>query len=240
MKRLKCTVIGNSVALRVRPNQPLPQNLNYSQILESLLTEEFTSPGILVENKSYGAYTVHNAINNIDTYIQTFPDFFIVNFGVVDASTREIPLWFYRLAQSKKDRLINKISSAVYRNIFMKFRPNLVKLRGKRSWISKKKFTEYYDYLLKQLLKETNAHIIALPVNIANDRVEKELPGSLKKHKQYNAIIKKIVEKYNQSSIDLSFLNSEEHYPDGVHYSLKGHHIVAEELFKEIKKIMNA
>ena len=166
-------------------------------------------------------------------------NFFIVNFGVVDASTREIPLWFYRLAQSKNDRLLNKLSNAIYRNILIKVRPCLVKLRGKRSWISKKRFEKYFDFLVDRLLKETNARIISLPINLANNRVEKALPGSLKKHKEYNKIIREKTLQRKQNFVDLSFLNSEEHYPDGVHFSAAGHKLAADEIFKVIKEKVN-
>jgi len=237
MNRIKCSVIGNSVALRVRPPLQHPLNLNYSVILEDMLKKEYKSDNVQIDNKGVGAFTIHNAINNIDTYIQTFPDFFIINFGVVDASSREIPLWFYRLAQSRRDRLVNKVSSAIYRNLLIKIRPTLVRLRGKRSWISKKSFTKYYNELFSQLLKETNARIIAFPINLANERVEKELPGSFKKHQEYNEIIKKTTLNHNQYFVDLSFLNSEKHYPDGVHFSTEGHKIVAVEIFKVIKKL---
>ena len=234
----KVTIVGNSVALRVRPPEKYPDNLNYSRLLESTLNNSNIKPPVLIDNRSLGASTVYNVINHIDHFIQAFPDIYIINLGVVDASTREVPLWFYRFASSKKDCFLCRITRMLYRNVIIKMRPFLVKLRGKRSWIKKRKFKKYYNKLLATLLRETNAQIITLPINLADNRVEKELPGSRKKHQQYNEIIKKLSEKYNQYFVDLSDLEPQMHYPDGVHYNINGHQVVAERLSSKIKEIL--
>ncbi|HAF31116.1 MAG TPA: hypothetical protein DCG75_18925 [Bacteroidales bacterium] len=236
MRNLKITIIGNSVALRTRPPEKFPLNKNYGQHLEEIIHSHSPDRSIFIHNKAQGATTIYNTIVKIDELIQTFPDFFIVNLGVVDASTREIPLWFYRLASNKRDRLIYNIPEFLYRNIIIKFRPILVKLRFKRSWISFKEYKRYFEILIKSLIKETNAKIIVLPINLANTRVEKALPGSLKKHIQYNNIMKSIALENDQEFIDLSFLETEKHFPDGIHYSTIGHKIVADEISKIIIK----
>ncbi len=239
MQNFKITIIGNSVALRTRPPGQSPENKNYGKLLEEDLCQKVLDKNFIVNNKATGAYTVYNVITKIDDFINTFPDYYIINIGVVDASTREIPLWFYRLASSKKDGFIFRIISFIYRGIIIKARPALVRLRGKSSWISSKKYRKYYSFLIKTLLKETNAKIIILPINQANKRVEKELPGSLKKHTIYNKIMNDISQEFSLYFADLEFLNSDEHYPDGVHYSLSGHKIVAQELSKIILKEIN-
>lgn len=235
----KITIIGNSVALRVRPPEKQPANLNYSSLLDGRSNENDLPKGIVVNNKALGALTVYNVVTRIDDFIQTFPDIYIINLGVVDASTREVPLWFYRLASSNKDGFVYRLSKLVYRNLIIKIRPFLVTIRGKRSWIRKSKFKRHYALLLKSLLRETNANIITMPINLANDRVEKQLPGSRKKHQQYNQIIKLLAEQYNQYHIDLTDLESEKHYPDGVHFNTEGHRIIAERLYEKVREIFN-
>ncbi len=39
MKKVKVVVIGNSVGIRVRPPLESPHNLNYSQLLEQLISD---------------------------------------------------------------------------------------------------------------------------------------------------------------------------------------------------------
>lgn len=101
MEILNLTVVGNSVALRTRPPKPFPNNKNYSIILEELLNKEYTNKKFLISNKSKAA-TIANFIKELDYIIRSNPHFYIINIGVVDSSTREISLWFYRLATQQK------------------------------------------------------------------------------------------------------------------------------------------
>ncbi|MCK5028595.1 MAG: hypothetical protein KAR57_03105 [Bacteroidales bacterium] len=239
MQNLKITIIGNSVSLRTRPVEKHPDNKNYGKLLEEFLCQNASDKNIVINNKATGAYTVYNVLTKIDDFVNTFPDYYIINLGVVDASTREIPLWFYRLASSKKKGFVYKLLSFFYRGLIIKARPAFVKLRGKRSWISSKKYRKYFSHLVKTLIKETNAKIIVMPINPANNRVEKELPGSLKNHLLYTKLMKDISLEFSQHFLELNNLNSEEHYPDGVHYSISGHNVVAQELGKIILKENN-
>ncbi len=236
MKTLKITIVGNSVALRTRPTLNHPANKNYSQLLEEILEEKMPSKPIYIKNIAVGATTVYDASINTDKIIHTFPRFFIINLGVVDSCSREVPLWFYRIATSKKDKFINNFAHLIYRGLIFRFRPFLVRLRAKKSWVSKKKFKKYYTKLVETLLKETNAQIIAIPINPVNDRIEKALPGSRKKNIAYNTIIKEIIDSKSQFFIDIGNLNSPIHYPDGVHYSFEGHKAIVEKLLKPILK----
>lgn len=231
---MKITIIGNSVALRVRPPEDHPDNKNYTQ----LLTEK-TGVNDIVENKAIGATTIRNWLQMNDQIINSFPDLYIINIGVVDATTREVPLWFYRLATKKIDNFITRLIKNIYRGLISRMRPFFSMLRGSRSWVSIKKFKKSYDELLETLIKETNARIITLPINPADERVEKQLPGSRKNHIKYNKVIEEITKKHNQYFLDLTDLNSEEHYPDGVHFNATGHEIVAEKIESLIKEISN-
>ncbi|WP_462248256.1 SGNH/GDSL hydrolase family protein [Ekhidna sp.] len=222
---MKIVIIGNSVALRVRPHQKHPNNKNYTQLLRDLLGSQAT-----VENRALGASTVSNWLVKSDEIINTFPNVYIVNIGVVDASTREVPLWFNRLATKKVDTIVTKLFKSIYNKIIIPLRPFFVRLRGKKSWVSHRKFKVRFELLISLLLKETNAQLILMPINIANGRVEKQLPGTKEKHKKYNELIKATAEKFEQQFLDLSDFKSEIHYPDGVHFSKEGHQVVAKRL----------
>lgn len=227
---MKITIIGNSVALRVRPPEPFPANKNYTYLLQEAVGIE-----IMIENIALGASTISNWLDNIDSVINSFPDIYIIHIGVVDATVREVPLWFYRLATRRSDRFMNTLFRGIYRGLISKFRPVLSRLRGKRSWTSLKTFTSDYERLIHLLLKDTNAQLITLPINLANERIEKQLPGSRKNHHLFNEVIKKTTEKYHQHFLDISDLQPEEHYPDGVHFNASGHTEVA----KRLKKLIN-
>ncbi len=236
MKNLTITIVGNSVALRVRPTQQYPDNNNYTKLLEKELSTQLPSHNVRLINKAIGALTTYDVIQKIDEYINTFPELYILDLGVVDASTREIPRWLNQWINSKKENLILFLIRAFFNHLIKKNRSFFVTLRGKRSWISERKFKIYYTDIVKTLIKETNAKIIAIPINPANQRVEKQLPGSLKKHLEYNKIIEKIIKDHSQEFLNTDFLKPEIHYPDGVHYSPEGHQVIAKKISKIILK----
>lgn len=230
IKKLKIIVAGNSVALRVRPPEEHPGNENYSVLLEKKLQNSLDDRIVLIENRSSGALTIPEALNQADKLINDFPDYYILNFGVVDASSREIPQWYYKRINKKAKSTFEYLLAAVHGNLLKKYRPFFVMIRGKRSWVSTKKFRKCFSTLIGTLVKETNARIIALPINPANNRVEQELPGSRDKQLIYNRIIQEACNKYKQIFLDTTDFIEERHYPDGVHYSAVGHELLAEKL----------
>jgi len=230
MNNLKIGIIGNSVALRNRPPRDAPHNRNYTKYLEELLADQFLDTVILIQNMAFGAATLMDAHLHLDEYIQSLPDYFVINLGVVDSSTREIPLWYYKFINSRKDSWLVRINAQFHKHLIKRMRPALVRLWGRHPWTSSGKFRKLYTELIHTLHKETNAKIITLPINPANKRVEQQLPGSHANHLKYNRIIQEISDELDLYYIDLSDLNSQTHYPDGVHFSLEGHKIVARRL----------
>ncbi len=226
----KITIVGNSVGLRVRPSEEYPKNKSYSvHLQESLKTE-----GIVVENISKGASTIKNHLENIDEIINKCSNIYIINLGVVDSTIREVPLWFYRIATKKYGNLLNRITFLIYHNIISKLRPFFSTLRGRRSWISKKKFRLFFSDFLDLIIKESNAKILVLSINIANERIEKQLQGSQENQNAFNEIMKDETLRRNQVFIDLSDLKSDIHFPDGVHFNSLGHQLVAERILSAL------
>lgn len=238
MKRIKVTIIGNSVALRVRPTQAWPNNKNYTLLLEECLQKKFPDVFFQVNNKSKGASTILDKNREVDDFVSELADVYVLNLGVVDACTREIPRWFsVMLAEGKRGVLMNALRW-INARIIKKNRPFFVKLRGQKPWVKQKVFKKFFAKFVDTLLKDSNAKIIALPINLADSRVEKQLPGSIKNQQKYNKIITEVIESRQQKMIELSDITHAEHYPDGVHYSEIGHKVVAERLFTEITKIL--
>jgi lysophospholipase L1-like esterase len=229
MGNLKVTIIGNSVALRVRPPEKHPDNKNYTQYLEEILQKRIKEMIVTVENKSQGALTICDITSSTDNYINSFPRYYVLNIGIVDSCSREVPLWFYRLANSQKDNIFYNFFSFLYRRIIVKMRPFLVYIRGKKGWINPKRFKRHLKNLVHALLKETNAGIIVIPINPVSDRIEKELPGSKKNRLKYNQAIEDITNEFLQYYVNISDIKNS-HVPDGIHYSKEGHAYIAEKL----------
>ena len=236
MKKLRITIIGNSVAIRNRPPQKNPNNKNYGVLLEELLQDNYQRKIVLIKNMGFGRATITNIIQKYDDYIASFPDYFIINIGVSDASTREIPFWFAEVLNSKKQSCYRTLFAAIHHYLIKPKRSFFVKIRGKKSWISQNKFENYYRELILLLQKETNAKMITIPINPTNERIEKAVPGSSSNYKKYNTLIKKIADECNCIYLGLDDLDSKIHNPDGIHYSIDGNRLVAEKLFGLIKE----
>ena len=233
MRNLKISIIGNSVAVRIRPPEKYPENKNYGIQLEELLQKEFPEKNILVNNLGFSRATMIDMKKKIDDYICEFPDYYIINSGISDASTREIPFWFAEIINNKKDSVIKTIFLLIH-HVMIKKRTFFVKLRGSKPWISENKFKTLFSNLIQTLIKETNAKIIVLSMNRPTKRIEKILRGSTQNCDQYNDIFRSVAKKYNLIFLDLDFLNPDIHYPDGIHFSKSGHKIVSEKLFEII------
>ncbi len=235
MENLKIAIVGNSLGLRVRPPEKFPYNKNYGVILEELLQKRYPQKVVWVENLSMGRATILDTWANIDNILNAFPNYYIINLGVTDASTREIPLWYSNIINSRRPSWLRTLFMGFYLFVIKRIRPQLVLLRGKRPWISKRRFAKHFEKLIKFLKKETNAKIIIISINKAGKRIEKLLPGSSQNYLLYNKIIKNIALKHGALYLDSMSVVPEEYLPDGIHLSIEGNKIIAEEIFKLIE-----
>lgn len=237
--RFRVLIIGNSVALRVRPPEGLDgRPRNYARLIEEKLTEKL--PGNLspeVVNTGFSRATIQEIYARRDHFTGSMPDVIIYNVGVVDASTREMPLWLANLIKRDTGSWFNSMMHALNHHLFTRFRPLFVYLRGKRPWRSHKKFKSCLQALSAEMEKELGVPQIFLGINKGNDRIEKELPGSTSNYRSYTESIREIAEQSDSEFVDLSDLNSGEHFPDGIHFSKSGHEIVADRICELLENI---
>jgi hypothetical protein len=166
---------------------------------------------------------------DMDPIIRQFPDFYVLNFGIVDCSTRSVPEWVFRFINTIKptEWLIRRWTRKAVDFFEKKNRKFLVLLRGKRSWTSEKDFKSVYLKTIKLLQKETGAQIICLGINQTDERVESQLPGTKQKINQYNQLIKQVCESTGCSFVDTYNLIEPKNVPDGIHFDAVGHKQVA-------------
>lgn len=225
---LKVSVIGNSVGLRVRPPQPYPDNMNYSQLLQPMLEDQLGTR-VDAENLCVGRSTIRDLLEMGDTIYHSFPNIFIINAGITDCSTREIPLWFSNIIYSSRTSFFRNVAAAIHKFIIIPQRRRFVVLRGKRSWISPRQFRHFYSKLIRDLVKNTNGFLILMKINDCTDRVETQLPGTRANITRFNAIIEDLRDLAPDriKLINVDDLNPETDLPDGIHYSREGHDKIA-------------
>ncbi len=218
------------MALRNRPHSR--DALNYGQVL----IKSFQNIGIttFLNNMSFSRATVLDFLYKKNEIINKFPDYYIINLGVCDAATREVPLWFSNYINSNGNSYFKSFCKGINVKIFTPNRSFLTKLRGKKAFVSKRSFRYGISKLFSLIVKNTNAKIIVLSINKANDRIEKELPGSRENYIFYNKILKEECAEVGGWFVDLNDLDTKTHYPDGTHFSPIGNNIVASRILKLI------
>lgn len=237
MKTVKIAIVGNSVGLRIRPPARYPFNKNYGVILEELLQNEYPNKVFLVRNLSVGRSTLWEVLRRREYLLNVFPHYYVINLGVTDASTREIPFWFSNIIFSHNEAFLRKILHAFYIYAIVPFRPWLVRIRGKRPWTSKKKFKDLFEKLISYLAEGSNAQIIVMSIHMPSERIEIALPGSTANYLEYNRIMKEIASGHNAYYLDTTKLIEPAHSPDGIHLSREGHFLIARKLFAIIKEL---
>lgn len=228
MKNFKVTIIGNSVALRTRPH--LPDSKNYGQLLEEKLGDHYGDRYCRVDNRAFSRATILDTLAQEQLIIREFPDVYVINVGVCDAATREIPLWLSNLINSPKGGFLRDGIALFHYHFIKPYNAFFTRLRGKRAWISPDLFRKMYTKLLHNLQHNTNARIICLGINLADERVESIIPGSAKNYHDYSIIIKNCAEQAQLDYVDTHDLQASTHYPDGTHFNDAGHLIIAERL----------
>ncbi len=234
MKKMKITVVGNSIALRIRPK--IAGGKNYASYLQEVLIENYPNQDISLNNTAFSRATVYDIHKVLNTEITNqSSDLFLINLGVCDASTREIPYWFAEILNNKKESIIKKLFAGLHHLVFKKNRAFFVRLRGKRPWISVDNFDKGYRRIIDEIRAHSKAPIICLPINPPDDRVESILPGSAENYIKYNLRIAAICRDYSLTLINLDHLNSKDHFPDGAHYSDLGHRLVCNAILEKLE-----
>ena len=236
MKKLKVSIIGNSVGLRVRPPGEFPSNKTFGQLLEERLNENNFNATVL--NSCVGRSLLEKIYNDADLVINEFPDYYLIVAGVTDASTREIPLWYSNIIYGKRSSFRRKLALWIYLSFFKPRRNLLVRLRGCKSWTTEKYFYSMYKKIVSDLIKNTNAICILFTINRCTERVERELPGTSKNIELFNQRINQVVSSFPCERIkllDTLDLDPDVYLPDGVHFSQRGHEVIASRSFDLVR-----
>lgn len=207
-------VIGNSVAIRVRPADT-PER-NYADLLE----QEF---GHDVENLSEPASMIGDSIDQPQIVSERAPDVLVVHYGINEACTRSVSRRMYKRLQRPIDEVppVYRPVSLVARKVESELRSTLVRLRGKRAWMATREFETRYATLLSKIPTEVST--ICIGINPPSDRIESHLPGTQQNAPIYDKVIRDVSERYGASYINPSAVVTPEMTPDGIHFNADGH-----------------
>ena len=228
----KIVIAGNSVALRIRPPRQSEVELNYSEILEKNLPDTF------VINRAIGAKVMPHETSFLDEMIAYHADYYILNYGIVDACTRSVPRWLWNFINNDNPQhgLIRKGLRYLCYRFEAAFRRILTVIRGKRAWTRRAAFAYKYEKFIKLLQKDTAGKIICISINRPSSRIERSLPGSVRNVQRYNEVIRQLANKYNAFYIESFYDFDDSLIPDGIHFNAEGHRKLATMLLNVINQ----
>jgi lysophospholipase L1-like esterase len=227
----KIVIVGNSVALRIRPPRQNENDLSYAEILDNHLSNA------LVINRAIGDTVMPHASVWIDELIAYHANCYILNYGIVDACTRSVPRWMWSFIHNDNPHsgIFKKILRYLCNFFEIKFRKIFTVIRGKRAWTSRAAFAFKYEKMLRLLQKDSNAQIICIGINRPSSRIERFLPGSVRNVQRYNEVIRQLANKYNSVYVETFYDFDESLIPDGIHFNSDGHRKLAEMLLEVIE-----
>ena len=223
------------MGIRIRPtaNTRLENKL-YSELLIDLLSKNGEEWDLFNNCKS--RLLSSELIDFRDVLACQNPDVVVINMGAVDAPNRDIPKWFSDILFRRKWLFLHGLTTKLYNGLIKRFlRRPLVFMRLKSPWVGPKNFEKYVIGFLNFIEKDLKSKVVVLGINPANERIERELPGSSSRVKDYNEILKSISKRYQCRYIDTTPLSSSNYFPDGVHFNVEGHQWCAEQIFNALK-----
>ncbi|MEM7573475.1 MAG: SGNH/GDSL hydrolase family protein [Bacteroidota bacterium] len=230
MQQKKLVIVGNSVGIRIRPHLR-QESRNYGQRLVQLLNEQADRDTLwVVENLSFPRATLYDIQDHLPAIVAAQGDIYLLNLGVCDAATREIPRWMSDLILRPRKDWRSRLLGQWHERVVKPNRSFFVKLRGKSSWMTEQRFTREYRKLIRLIHGNTPGHLICLSILPANERVERELPGSAARYQKFNMIIAQLAQEEAAHFYELTDYEPEADYPDGTHLNDQGHLRLAQEL----------
>lgn len=236
---MRIVVLGNSVAVRIRPPREDSQERTYAEWLRENGHEVsvVAQSGVLLEE---AFATLEDAV------VTRFPDWVIINHGVVEVCPRQTIRWInnrtirnYYLNSVlgrpyQYDSPVSRIGHLWWRvlNGGIRRLASLIGLRWR--WSSPDRFLRVLEQTIRVILKETGAKVAVLGINPISARVEGQLPGSADAIVAANAAMQGLSGRMGPRvrflAPDLYLGDPAVMVPDGIHFSAAAHRRIAETL----------
>lgn len=239
----KICIIGNSVSMIMTPDRTNANEKTYAEWLERL--------GVVI-NASKQAVMLEDVYRYLeDEVVRYFPDYIIINMGIVEATYRARPRFLQNYFS--ENAWNNNIINIGYVSVFgrgirriakfsYRYLEKLLYLFGaKWRWMGPRAFRHSLLDILRRLSKHTPVKKIfvfgMLPIKPG---FEKIAPGTAKSVTQYNSIIREVVQqidKANYVDMEQVFANKiDMASTDSIHFTALGHEKIAEHIITAIQK----
>lgn len=240
--RPKICVFGNSVPLLLIPGRKGPEEATYGELLER--------DGFAVVNASKQAVTVGDTCRYLENeVIRHFPDFIILNFGIVEAAYRTKPRWLQNFISGNAwNNDIVDIAHCGYESrgvrkvVRLACRPlsrAMFSVGLKWRYMSPGHFEDALGFVMNRLKAYTPVRSqVVLGMLPVNDGLERVAPGTRRSVEEFNAIMRRVAAAIGGSVfVDMNELFSStlsDATTDSIHYTAYGHRTV----FEAVKRLI--
>ena len=223
MTPVRVMVIGNSVALYVRPR--VSGERAYPHRLAGLLGPDRP---VDLEVCAENSLTAWDLLKVVEDRLPAFsPDLVIVNVGVVDCTPRILPQRLRRFFVRGRTRA-ERASLAAEAMI----RRPVVRLLGGASALSLRDFESAIRRIVEIARAEAGARVVCLGLPPTSPRVVREVPGMEDRLRRFDEAIRAVCQAvpgalYLDTGALVAEAGGDRVLPDGIHFSAEGHARVA-------------
>jgi lysophospholipase L1-like esterase len=232
-ERCQIVITGSSVGTFIRPLRTSVEERTYGEVLEI----ELAAAGVRaqVTNSSRWSMLLPEALARLEDLVLCHqPDVVVVNFGLVDAQPRTVPLRWFRWmfarssVQSRSRRAGRRAFGPWAARWYRHAGPRLARIGWFPPRVAAEQFRRDLAMLVDLVRHERSALVVLLGITPASPRVEAVLPGTTARAERYDDVLRAAAD-----GIDVRFLAVddlglplERLAPDGIHFSPAGHRAV--------------
>ena len=244
-RSLRIAVLASSVGYYVRP--PDGQARPYPEVVE----ETLRSSGIDAEVVNHASWFVliHEAFRQIQAMVvPRGADVAVVNFGILECEPTVLPtrlvrsVYYGAPSSNRWMRRVRRLLVTPVHQFHVRLGPVVLKRVRAFHRLSPARFEAELTRMVRWIRKERGALVLVMNINPAGDNVEKTIPGTQESVRRYNEIIERVVHSMGDDGVRLVDVAAavedarDDLVPDGIHYSAKGHRLVAGMLVEEIER----
>jgi hypothetical protein len=243
---LRAVVVGSSVGYFVRPpgadraEGPYPE-----QVVDALARHGVPAA---VVNRARWFAQIDDAYMRIEDDVFSFsPDVVVLNFGWVECQPKLFPtavLEWLTTYRPKLDPRTYRVRRAVVRRgskVYKELTPWAASRTELPSRMSERHFEAELRRYVQTVRREQRSLVVVLNVNPPTDRIEAVLPGVTERARRCSALIERVVASFDDPQVRLldseaivRAHGAEAILPDGIHFNVEGHRLVADQLAEVI------
>jgi lysophospholipase L1-like esterase len=237
---LRIAVVGSSVGYFVRPHGTRLDQGPYSGQATDLLAD--AGVPVSVVNRCRWLGEIHDGYSRIEEDVfATSPDVVVMNFGWIECQPKLFPTAVLRWSTTYRPRLnprtfgVRRWTTRQLGTVYKRATPWVAsRWEGLPSRMPESRFATELERYIRTVRRELHSLVVVLNVNPTTDRLEAVLPMVNARAARYSGIIEDVVRRFDDPWVQLLDTRSlvvdkgnEAIAPDGIHFNVEGHRLVA-------------